>query len=193
MSPAATMDADTAERAVLDAADKLFYERGIAAVTVADVRDAAGVSLRRMYALHPSKRDLVAAWLNDRHTRWMDWFTASVASHVEQGTDPLLAVFDAIADWVHSPGYRGCAFLNAIAETGEIDQQHRTIVADHKQSLTDHLVTLAARAHTNAPTWLPAALAVLIDGAIVQCAVFGTDAPVAAARSAAAALLETIR
>ena len=62
MSPAATMSVDDAERAILETADQLFYERGIALVTMADVRDAAGVSMRRMYQLYPSKADLVAAW-----------------------------------------------------------------------------------------------------------------------------------
>lgn len=176
-------------RAVLDAADRLFYERGIAGVGMAEVRDAAGVSLRRLYGLYPGKKDLVAAWLDDRHVRWMNWFTSTVERETAEGTDPLLATFDALDEWVSSPTYRGCAFLNAIAETTEIDDQHRRIVADHKRELTEHLATLATASHPAAPPWLPDAIAVLIDGAIVQSAVFGSAAPIAAARHAAAALL----
>ena len=189
MSPAAThaTSADAAA-AVLAAADRLFYERGIAGVGMADVRDASGVSLRRLYSLYPSKRDLVAAWLEDRHVRWMQWFTDAVARLSAGGVPPLLATFDAIAEWVRSPGYRGCAFLNAIAETTEIDDTHRAIVAAHKRDLVAHLVTLAA-ADPSSPPWLADAIGVLIDGAIVQTAVFGSDAPIAPARAAAAQLL----
>ena len=178
------------ERRILDVADRLFYERGIAAVGMADIRDAAHVSLRRLYAIHASKRELVTAWLDDRHVRWMKWFTSAVNRHVADGVDPVLATIDAVGQWVASPGYRGCAFLNSIAETAEITDVHRSIVAAHKQSIFDLVTELAAAAHPDAPTWLPRAIAVLIDGAIVQCAVFGTNSAIAAAREAAAQLLE---
>ena len=177
MSPAATKGRAESAVAVLAAADALFYERGIAGVGMADVRDASGVSLRRLYTLYPSKRDLVAAWLDDRHVRWMAWFTTSVSRLAGGGTDPLLATFDAIEEWVHA------------AETTEIDDAHRAIVADHKRALIEHLASLATAAHPEAPDWLPETIGVLIDGAIVQAAVFGTDAPILAARRGAAQML----
>jgi AcrR family transcriptional regulator len=176
--------------AVLDAADRLFYERGIGGVGMDDIRDAAGVSLRRLYSLHPSKRDLVAAWLDDRHGRWMAWFDAAVERHVAAGVEPLLAPFDAINEWVHSPGYRGCAFINAIAETSEIDDSHRAIIAAHKRDLLQHVRLLATRSTRILPEWVPDAVAVLIDGAIVQTAIYGDDSPIAPARAAAAQLLK---
>jgi AcrR family transcriptional regulator len=160
---------------------------------MSDVRDLAGVSLRRMYSLYPSKRDLVAGWLQDRHVRWMAWFSAAVDRRVRRGSDSLVATFDALREWSTSPGYRGCAFLNSIAETSEIDDTHRSIVADHKRALIDHLGELAARDHPNAPTWLPQALGVLIDGAIVQSAVFGTTDPINAAKRAAEQLVRSKR
>ncbi|MFM2078788.1 MAG: hypothetical protein RJA49_2678 [Actinomycetota bacterium] len=191
MSPAATMSADAAQRSVLRAADELFYAYGIGGVVMSDIRDAAGVSMRRLYALHPSKSELVAAWLTDRHDTWMAWFTASVERQIAAGADPVLATFDAIAEWVTTPGYRGCAFINSLAETSEIDDTHRTIIAAHKRDLVEHLAQLAARDHPNAPSWFPAALAVIIDGAIVQCTIFASTDPLDAARSAVHQLLET--
>ncbi|MGB8861279.1 MAG: DUF1348 family protein [Ilumatobacteraceae bacterium] len=46
--------------------------------------------------------------------------------------------------------------------------------------------------HPNAPSWFPAALAVLVDGAIVQCTIFASTDPLAAGPSAVHQLLETI-
>jgi AcrR family transcriptional regulator len=189
MSPAATRTVEDAGVAVLVAADRLFYERGVAGVGMDDVRDAAGVSLRRLYSLYPSKRDLVAAWLRDRHERWMTWFRGAVDASTAHGADPLVATFDAIEAWASSPSYRGCAFLNIIAETTEIDAEHRAIAADHKRELVQYLASLAATTHADAPAWLPSVLGVLIDGAIVQAAVFGSVDPVRDARRAAAQLL----
>jgi AcrR family transcriptional regulator len=142
--------------------------------------------------MYPSKSDLVAAWLTDRHDRWMAWFSASVERHIDAGADPVLATFDAIAEWVATPGYRGCAFINSLAETSEIDDSHRTIIAAHKRDLVEHLARLAARDHPHAPSWFPAALAVIVDGAIVQCTIFADAEPLDAARSAVHQLLETL-
>jgi hypothetical protein len=72
-----------------------------------------------------------------------------------------------------------------------MDDTHRTIIATHKRDLVEHLAHLAARDHPNAPPWLPAALAVVVDGAIVQCTIFASTDPLDAARSAVRQLLET--
>jgi AcrR family transcriptional regulator len=192
MSPAATMSIDEARRSVLRTADDLFYAHGISGVVMSDIRDASGVSMRRLYAMYPSKSELVAAWLTDRHDTWMAWFASSVERHVSAGAAPALATFDAIAEWVATPGYRGCAFINSLAETSEVDDTHRTIIAAHKRDLVEHLSRLAKRDHPTAPSWLPSALAVIIDGAIVQCTIFANTDPLDAARSAVRQLLETI-
>jgi AcrR family transcriptional regulator len=192
MSPAATMTIDESQRAVLRAADALFYSRGIAGVTMSDVRDLSGVSMRRLYAMYDSKNALVAGWLTDRHDAWMNWFTTTVERYVTSGADAVLATFDAIGEWVTTPGYRGCAFINSLAETSEIDEAHRAIIAKHKRELIDHLAGLAARDHPEAPDWLPAALGVIVDGTIVQCAVFDSLDPLTAARSLTRQLLEAI-
>jgi AcrR family transcriptional regulator len=186
------MTTDESRQAVLSAAGELFYARGITGVVMSDVRDASGVSMRRLYTMYPSKRDLVAGWLADRHETWMAWFTASVERHIAVGADPVMATFDAIADWVTAPGYRGCAFINSLAETTEIDDSHRMIIAAHKRDLIEHLANLASRGRLGAPAWLPAALGVIVDGAIVQCTVFASTEPLDAARFAVQRLLETI-
>ena len=98
MSPAATIDLETARAAVLRSANEVFYARGIAGVGMADIRDGSGVSLRRLYTLYPSKRELVAAWLTARHKTWMEWFGATVERSRAAGEESLLATFGAIAE-----------------------------------------------------------------------------------------------
>src|SRR3546814_16205272 len=60
---------DTAER-ILDAAERLYYAKGFAAVGMGELRQSAGVSLRRLYGLYPSKSDIVLAVLARKHDRW---------------------------------------------------------------------------------------------------------------------------
>jgi AcrR family transcriptional regulator len=190
VSPAATLDNDQARAAVLQSANAVFYARGIAGVGMADIRDDSGVSLRRLYSLYPSKRELVAAWLTDRHSTWMEWFTSSVDRRRSVGEEPLLAAFDAIAEWASSPGYRGCAFVNSAAETAEIDDTHRLIIAAHKESLLTYLVSLAGDSGHSEPERLGRMVGVLLDGAMVESAVLRSRGPIVAARDAAAVLIE---
>jgi AcrR family transcriptional regulator len=193
MSPAATMDEATARTAVLRAADRVFYEQGVAGAGMVEVRDDAGVSLRRLYSLFPSKGDLLAAWLEDRHRTWMAWFLGAVDRRAARGAEPLLAAFDAIAEWARTPGYRGCAFLNTAAEATVIDERHRAIIASHKRELIAELTRFARAGDYRRPGSLGEAVGVLLDGAIVQAAVLGSTRPVTAARRAAMVLLETHR
>jgi AcrR family transcriptional regulator len=193
MSPAATLDDDTARAAVLRSANAVFYARGVAGVSMADLRDDSGVSLRRLYGLYPSKRELVAAWLTARHMTWMEWFESSIERSRAAGEEPLLAAFDALAEWATSPGFRGCAFLNTAAETTEIDDSHRRIIADHKQELLAYVASLAETGGYREPDQLARMIGVLLDGAMVEAAVFSSQEPIAAARQAASLLLDAGR
>jgi AcrR family transcriptional regulator len=176
MSPAPTLTIDQARTDVLEAADALFYTLGISAVRIADIRDRSGVPLRRLYSLFPHKADLVTGWLEHRHTVWIDMFTAGVDHRLAQGEPPINAVFGSLEHWLTATNFRGCGFINTLAETGEVTDEHRRIIRSHKQTLVNVLARF-----TDEPT----ALAVLLDGAIVQAAVFASTDPVAAARIAA--------
>jgi AcrR family transcriptional regulator len=190
MSRTPALDDEAARSAVLEAADRVFYRRGVAGVAIAEIRDASCVSFRRLYGLYPSKRELVRAWLEARHDAWMAWFVGAVERIAATGADPLLAPFDAIGEWAAKPGYRGCAFINTAAEITEIGDAHRAIIAAHKTAVIDHIRGLARSAGLRRPEELAAAIAVLLDGAIVQAAVFDSPAPIASARGAAASVLE---
>jgi hypothetical protein len=63
-------DEETVRNGLVEAADRLFYARGVQAVGMDAVRAEAGVSLKRIYALFPSKDDLVTAVLRHRSALW---------------------------------------------------------------------------------------------------------------------------
>jgi AcrR family transcriptional regulator len=181
MSPAALLTHDDATERLLATASDLFYRRGVGAVTMAAVRDASGVSLRRIYALYPTKADLVTAWLTRRHETWSEWFGSSIA---ERSSDVTVvdAIFDALAEWLTATDHRGCAFINTLAETDVLTAEHRSVIELHKQQLVGTIAEHVDDAE---------AIAVLVDGAIVQSAIFHTTAPVEAARRAAQAVVST--
>jgi AcrR family transcriptional regulator len=180
MSPAATLDHADALDALRHAADSLFYEQGVAGVTVAAIRDASGVSMRRIYELCPSKDDLVTLWLEYRHELWTTQFTAAVAVARATGRSPVDAVFDAIESWMVDTAFRGCGFINTHAEHAVLTDDHRRIIQHHKQHLADWLDGVTGEGQ---------AIAVLVDGAIIQASMFQSTTPIDQARRAAHALL----
>ena len=190
MSPAAKLDDKTARAAVLDAADRVFYARGLGGTGMAEIRDASGVSLRRLYGLYPSKHDLAAGWLEARHRTWMEWFKNGTEKRIDSGASTIDAIFDTLAEWVSRPGYRGCAFLNTAAEVTEIDDRHLQIIAAHKRGLVECLAEFIRDLGADDPQAVALALGVLVDGAIVQAAVFGSLAPIDTARAVAERLVE---
>ncbi len=102
---------------LLDAAELLFYERGIRAVGMDRVRSASGLPLTRIYRDFATKEDLVVAVLRRRDERWR----GDLAAYVTRVGDPrrrLLAVFDWLGEWFARPGFRGCAWINAYGELG---------------------------------------------------------------------------
>lgn len=178
-----------AREAALSAAERLYYERGVHAVGMDDIRDAAGVSLRALYRAFPSKHDLVLAWLDRRHERWMDWLRGEVESRDGDATARVLAVFDALSGWIESPHFRGCAFVNAAAELGALEPGVLERSAAHKQSLRDYLGELVRAAAVPGPERVADQLVVLVDGALVQAHVAGNRAAAADAKELARLIL----
>jgi len=170
--------------ALLDAAERLYYERGIQAVGMDEVRTASGLPLQRIYRFFAGKEDLVVAVLKRRDQRWR----GSLCAHVEQVRDHrerVLALFDWLAEWFAEPGFRGCAWINAHGELGPSSEAVLAEVRSHKQAFHDQ-VAVWVRA-----TGLPVAepIVLLAEGAIVTAGISGDPAPARHARAAAATLL----
>ncbi|MDX3638576.1 TetR/AcrR family transcriptional regulator [Streptomyces sp. MB09-02B] len=170
--------------ALLDAAERLFYERGIQAVGMDEVRAASGLPLKRIYRFFAAKEDLVVAMLQRRDRRWR----GDLAAHVEQVSDPrerVLAVFDWLAEWFARPGFRGCAWVNAHGELGSSSEAVLAEVRSHKRAFHDQ-IAMWVRA-TGVPVVEPVFL--LAEGAIVTAGISGESAPAGQARAAVATLL----
>lgn len=181
MNPAATIDDQAAEAALLTVADELFYQRGVGAVSMAEIRDRSGVSMRRLYSLYPSKSDLVVRWLEHRHETWMAGFRQRVERRLANRDSAADAIFSALAEWMTETNFRGCGFINTHAEYAELTDAHRSVIRGHKRSLADYLESLTPHGR---------ALAVLVDGAIVQASIFASTEPIQTARQAAALITQ---
>ncbi|WP_432510594.1 TetR/AcrR family transcriptional regulator [Kineococcus sp. SYSU DK001] len=152
---------------LLDAAEELFYEHGIAATGVDAVLRRAHVAPATLYAHFPGKDHLVAAYLQRRHERWVCTWDAALRRAGEDPLARLLSVFEALEDLqgVQDAG-RGCAFLAAAVEVADPRHPaHPWLVAD-TELLTGRLRSLAVDAGAADPDALAAELLLLYDGAL---------------------------
>jgi AcrR family transcriptional regulator len=160
MSPS-TNDATPRER-ILRAAHDLFYREGIRATGIDRVIALSGVAKLTFYRQFASKDELVLAFLEVRHQRWMAWFVEALARH---GGTPA-AIAPTLAEWFSSDDYRGCAFLNSVGELGPALPAVLEAARRHKKEMTAAVARLMRPAPGRARR--ARALALAIDGAIVQ-------------------------
>lgn len=183
------MDQQEARDRILDAAERLFYGRGIQAVGMAEIREASGVSLKRLYQCFASKDDLVEAYLRRRDQRWHQ----ALAEHINRHRSPeqrLLAVFDFLSTWFDTSDFRGCAFINAFGELGAVSTPVAGLARAHKCALRAHLRELAVEADAEDAEALADQLLLLVEGGIVAAAMRQThNRPAEQAKAAAHRLL----
>ncbi|ATL32340.1 TetR/AcrR family transcriptional regulator [Streptomyces formicae] len=175
-----------AETRLLDAAERLFYERGIQAVGMDQVRTASGVSLKRLYQVFPSKSELVRACLERRDRRWREHLAAYVDG-TEGADERVLAVYDWLYAWFAEPDFRGCAFINSFGELGAVDPAVADTVRAHKAAFREYLAALVADAGGSERAVGP--LVLLAEGAMTTAAITGSPEPARQARLGAAQLL----
>jgi AcrR family transcriptional regulator len=126
---------------------------------------AAGVSKPALSAHFRSKSELVAAVLERRHTRRTESLQAWVSARTDDPRQRMLAVFDWLADFYVEEGRRGCAFLNAAAETPDPGDPARQVALRQKRWTQDFLAQLARDARLDDPERVGSQLLLLIEGA----------------------------
>ncbi|WP_228002420.1 TetR/AcrR family transcriptional regulator [Nocardia australiensis] len=173
---------------VIEAADALFYERGIQSVGMDAVREAAGVSLKRIYSLFGSKDDLIMAVLRHRSAMWDDGLASAVRPTMT-ARERLLAIFDFLDAWFRTPDFRGCAFINAYGELSSGSPAVNDAVRAQKHAFGEYVARLVAEA--GAPPELAPQIALLAEGAQTTAAIVGTPESAHQARAAAQTLLDT--
>ncbi|WP_039908028.1 TetR/AcrR family transcriptional regulator [Micromonospora lupini] len=156
---------------LLATATRIFYSEGIHSVGIDRIIAEAKVTRATFYRHFPSKDDLILAYLREVHKMERDAFDAAIADN-SSPVDPLLAIAGSIAQNIQSPGFRGCAFLNAAAEYPATQHPVRQEIIAHRQWFLDTLSTLMAQ--IDQETADPAArhFVMLRDGAMAAGCLF---------------------
>lgn len=183
-----SMNVEEARERILAAAEELYYQKGYSAVGMDELRAHAGVSLRRLYALFPSKNDIITAVLARKRDEWESGLTGWVATAPEDARGRLLAIYTYLEDWFSTDSFRGCAFINAFGELGGTNPEVARLVREQKAAFQRYVASLAREA--GASEDLAAQLSILAEGAQSTAAIAADSAAAVQARRAAEALID---
>ena len=171
----------TMKARILETADRLFYLQGIRAVGVDTIAAEIGISKRTLYNHFPSKNELIAAYLAGRFKQ----VPASDKPPVEQ----ILGTFDRLERGFAAKGFRGCPFVNAVAELGAADRSVKKIAIAFKESRRIWFRDLLMQLEVADANGLATQLQLLVDGAIATDLVRNDPSAARAAKDAARVLL----
>jgi AcrR family transcriptional regulator len=166
---------------ILETADRLFYSQGIRAIGVDTIAAETGISKRTLYNYFPSKDELIIAYLLRR-----------IRPVVESSLPPaeqILGDFDRLERSFASSEFRGCAFVNAVAELKEPEHAVNKIAVAFKEQRRIWFRDLLRQLNVAHPDDLAMHLMLLVDGAIAGALVRGDPKVARAAREAARVLL----
>ena len=166
---------------ILETADRLFYREGIRVVGVDTIAAEIGISKRTLYNYFPSKDDLIVAYLSSR----LRPIEASDLPPAEQ----ILEDFDRLERAMRRDGYRGCPFMNAVAELADRGHAAHQIAVAHKEKRRALFRNLLVRLDVADADGLATQLMILGEGAVAQALLHGDPGMARAAREAARVLL----
>ncbi len=190
MSTESIVERASARERLLAAAGELFYEEGVHTVGVDRIIEHAGVAKATLYTLFGNKEGLVRAYLVARHVGTRERMTQELAARFQTPRERILGVFEVQGLSFTEPGFHGCAFVSANAESSP-GTSVEEVTEDYRNWVRSLFLDLAKDAGATDPESLAQQLVLLYDGAGIS-AWMDHDASVAsAARTVAAALIDS--
>ena len=172
----------TMKERILETADRLFYLQGIRAVGVDTIAAEIGISKRTLYNHFPSKDELISAYLARRFRQ--------PPSTDQPPAKQILGTFDSLERRFASKDFRGCPFVNAVAELGPEDKAVKKIAVAFKESRRVWFRDLLMQLDVVGADDLATQLTLLVDGSIAQDLVRDDPLMARAAKAAARVLLK---
>jgi AcrR family transcriptional regulator len=150
---------------LLGTATRIFYSEGIHSVGVDRIIAEAQVTRATLYRHFKGKEELILSYLQqaDQGIRGQ---VAGIRAQGLAAADTVRAVSRSIAEGIGSPGFRGCAFLNAAAEYPDPEHPVHQAVLAHRQWFLETATQLLADAGCAPADAAGRHLVMLRDGAM---------------------------
>jgi AcrR family transcriptional regulator len=160
---------------ILAAARELFYRRGIHAVGVDAIAEAARTNKMTLYRHFASKDVLIAACLSELTQEFDVAWDAIAAAHAGDPKGQLLAWLRHVCDFKANEAERGCGLANAAVELPDPDHPARRVIREYKTELRERLIRLCRDARLADPERLADEVFLICEGARVTAQSVGTE------------------
>jgi AcrR family transcriptional regulator len=181
-------DRASARERLLNSANELFYGEGVHTVGIDRVIGHAGVAKATLYSAFGSKDELIRAYLEARHLATRERMTRELARYATP-RERLLGVFEVQGESFDQPGFRGCAFIGASAESSP-DSSVAHVADEYRAWVHGLFADLAREAGAAHPEQLARQLVLLYDGAGISAWMDHDPDASATARSVAEGLVD---
>jgi len=155
-----------ARERLLRTASGLFYSKGVHAVGVDEILSRAQVTRATFYRHFPSKDDLIVQYIRTADQGIRD-AVAAATDKPASADSCIRALADFLASQIKTPGFRGCAFLNAAAEYPDVENPIHQAILAHRSWFYETVLNAFGRVTDRAPLAAPHVV-MLRDGAFVE-------------------------
>lgn len=152
---------------LLGTATRLFYTEGLHSVGIDRIVAEAKVTRATLYRHFPSKDELVVAYLRAADQAMRDRAAEALGSG-QPAAEILRVIARSIAEDIQSPGFRGCAFLNAVAEYPDPEHPVHKAVLAHREWFLRTVTDLLAQTGETPPEPAGRHFVMLRDGAMAS-------------------------
>jgi len=164
---------------IVETATTLFHKQGYRSTGINQIITEANVAKGSFYYNFKSKEEVCIASLDARHLYWFDQLKAFVAKQTSTapGSKPaILTAFDFLKAMNTREDFRGCNFLNILAELSPEETGILNVIQNHKQDLRVYLASLLPNTAQSDHVYL------LFESAIMESKLYRAQWPIVKAR-----------
>lgn len=187
------MESEKPRERILLTASRLFYSQGFSQTGINQIINESRVSKDTLYRNFKSKEDLVIQYIKEAR---IDWF-AKFNQHLnksKENKEKVISTFDFLANSMINNDFKGCRFLNLLADIESVSEEARLEIVSHKQQVKETFISLCisienSKKSTNELEELGNIAYLLFEGAIVESKVFRDVWPILKSKNMLAKLL----
>lgn len=176
---------------ILTTASRLFYEQGYTQTGINQILEEAGVAKASLYQHYGSKDELGVAYLKYEREKWFALFQGYL-DRQNAPLDRIMACFDFLEESQPKRNFKGCRFINLLAELSDSSPKMREQIVEHKAKVRALFYQLVVDHDPNDGNTRSTADTVylLFEGSIVESKIYRHTWPIRTAKATVRKMLE---
>ena len=169
---------------LIQTANQLFYEQGYRNTGISQIISEADCARASFYHYFKSKEELCVAYLKTLNEAVME---SICGEPTPDPRDRIMQLVEDAREFIAEADYRGCPFINLIAEAPDVNQDIRDIAIENRKGIAEYLATAVeelgcCKEDKEGCRDLAEQILIVILGAEVQSQIYLSDWPFDAAK-----------